>query len=104
MALYATNTVRVKPGHIQEFLAAAPKSIAIFEKHGVKFHGAFGAVGGEANVAVYLVSVADWAAWGSLGESLQADPEFMASQKELGAHLNGNVIQALVPMPGSAMQ
>jgi len=104
MALYFTNTVRIKPGHNLEFLAAAPKNIAIYEKHGVKFHGAFQAVGGEANVGVYLVSVADFGAWGSLVESLQADQEFMASQKELGAHVDGSVIQALAPIPGSAMQ
>ena len=104
MALYVTNTVRVKPGHNQEYLAAVPKTIAIFEKHGVKFHGVFGAVGGEANVVVYLASVADFAAWGSLGQSLQGDQEFMASQRELGPHVDGSFVQALVPLPGSAMQ
>jgi hypothetical protein len=104
MALYFTNTVRIKPGHVEEFLAAAPKNVAIYEKHGVKFHGAFGAAGGEANVGVYLVSIADFAAWGSLLQNLQTDPEFRASQRELGPHVDGNVIQALVPMPGSPMQ
>jgi hypothetical protein len=104
MALYFTNTIRIKSGHVQEFLAAVPKSIAIYEKHGVKFHGAFGAVGGEGNVGVYLVSVADFTAWGSLLQKLQADQEFMTSQRELGPHVDGNVLQALVPMPGSAMQ
>ncbi len=104
MALYFTNTITVKPGHNQEFLAAVPKTIAIYEKHGVKFHGAFGAVGGEANVGVYLVSVADFEAWGALGQKLQTDQEFMAAQREIGPHMDGSVIQALVPMPGSAMQ
>ena len=104
MALYFTNTIKVKPGHNQEFLASVPKTVALFEKHGVKFHGAFQAVGGDANVAVYLVSVADFAAWGSVIENLQADQEFMASQREQGAHVDGSVIQALLPMPGSALQ
>lgn len=104
MALYFTNTVRIKPGHVEEFIAAAPKSIAIYEKYGVKFLGSFQAMGGEANVAVYLVSMADFAAWGDLVQKLQADSEFMATQRELGPHVDGNVIQALVPMPGSAMQ
>ena len=104
MALYVTNSVKVKPGHLEEFLAAVPKSIAIYEKHGVKFHGTFAAVGGEANVGVYLVSVADWGAWGSMLENLQTDQEFMASQREIGAHVDGSVVQALAPMPGSAMQ
>ena len=104
MALYFTNTIKVKPGHNQEFLAAVPKTVALYEKHGIKFHGAFQAVGGDANVAVYLVSVADFAAWGSVIENLQADQEFMASQREQGAHVDGSVIQALLPMPGSALQ
>ncbi len=104
MALYFTNTVKIKPGHIEEFLAAAPKNVAIYEKYGVKFHGAFQAVGGDANVSVYLASVADFAAWGDLLPKLQADPAFTASQKELGAHVDGSVIQALAPIPGSALQ
>jgi len=104
MALYVTNSVKVKPGHLEEFLAAVPKSIAIYEKHGVKFHGTFAAVGGEAGVVVYLASVADFAAWGSLGPNLQADQEFMAVQREIGPHVDGSVVQALAPMPGSAMQ
>ena len=104
MALYFTNTIRIKSGHNQEYLAAVPKTIAIFEKHGVKFHGVFGAVGGEANVLVYLASVADFAAWGSLIQNLQTDQEFLASQRELGAHVDGSVQQTLLPLPGSAMQ
>ena len=71
MALYVTNTVRVKPGHSQEYFAAVPKTIAIFEKHGVKFHGVFGAVGGEANVVVYLASVADFAFSATLRVALE---------------------------------
>jgi hypothetical protein len=104
MALYFTNTVRIKPGHIEEFLAAAPKNIAIYEKYGVKFHGAFQAIGGEANVGVYLVSIPGFAAWGDLTQKMQGDQEFQASLRELGPHVDGNVIQALAPMPGSAMQ
>jgi len=104
MALYFTNTVRVKPGHVEEFLAGAPKNVAIYEKYGVKFHGAFQALGGEGNVAVYLVSISDFGSWGDLLQKLQADGDFMASQRELGPHIDGNVIQALVPIPGSAMQ
>jgi len=104
MALYFTNTVRVKPGHIEEFLAAAAKNVAIYEKYGVKFHGVFQALGGEANVGVYLVSISDFAAWGDLVQKTQADPAFAASLRELGPHVDGSVIQALVPMPGSAMQ
>ena len=45
MAVYFTNTVKVKPGHVEEFLATAPKAVAIYEKYGMKFHGAFQAVG-----------------------------------------------------------
>ena len=104
MALYFTNTVKVKPGHVEEFLAAAPKAVAIYEKYGMKFHGAFQAVGGESNVAVYLVSVADFAAWGDLTQKLQADSAFMALGRELGPHFDSSVVQALLPMPGSAMQ
>ncbi len=104
MALYFTNTIRVKPGHLEEFLAAAPKTIAIFEKHGVKFHGAFTAIGGDANTAVYLASVPNFAAWEALLQKLQADPEFMAAGRDGGPHIDGSVIQALMPMPGSAMQ
>jgi hypothetical protein len=104
MALYFTNTVSIKPGHVEEFLATAPKSVAIYEKYGVKFHGAFQAVGGEAGVAVYLVSIRDFAAWGDLLQKLQADAQFMAVQREIGPHVEGSVIQALAPMPGSAMQ
>ncbi len=104
MALYLTNTVRIKPGHVQDFLAWAPKVIPIYQKYGVKFHGAFQAVGGEGNVAVYLVSVADFAAWGDLNQKLQADGDFQAVVREGGNHIDGNVIQALVPLPGSGMQ
>ncbi len=104
MALYFTNTVKIKPGHFEEFLAAAPKAVAIYEKYGMKFHGAFQAVGGEAGVAVYLVSVADFTAWGDLTQKLQADSAFMALQRELGPHFDSSVVQALAPMPGSAMQ
>ncbi len=104
MALFITNTVRIKPGHIEEFLAWVPKIIPIYEKYGVKFHGAFQAVGGEANSAVYLVSVADFAAYGDMLEKMQADTDFMAAQREGGNHIDGNVIQMLMPIPGSAMQ
>ncbi len=103
MALYFTNTIRIKPGHIEEYLASAAKTIPIYEKYGVKFHGAFQSVGGEGNAAVYLVSVPDFASWGDLMQKLQADPEFMAVQREGGAHIDGNVVQALMPMPGSAL-
>ncbi len=104
MALYFTNTVRVKPGHLEEILAAAPKVIAIYEKYGMKFHGTFQAVGGEAGVLVYLVSVSDFAAWGDLVQKLQADSAFIALGRELGPHFDSSVVQALLPMPGSAMQ
>ncbi len=103
MALYFTNTIRIKPGHLEEYLASAAKTIPIYEKYGVKFHGAFQSVGGEGNAAVYLVSVPDFASWGDLMRKLQADPQFMAAQREGGPHIDGNVIQALMPMPGSAM-
>jgi hypothetical protein len=104
MALYFTNTVRIKPGHLEEFLATAPKTIAIYEKHGAKFHGAFQAVGGEGISAVYLVSVPDFAAWEDIIQKVQADPEFMAAGREGGPHIDGAYLQALMPMPGSAMQ
>jgi hypothetical protein len=104
MALYVTNTVRVKPGHVQEYLSYAQKVIPIYEKYGVKFLGAFQAVGGEGNVAVYLVSLRDFAAWGDLIQRLQADADFQAAQREGGNHVDGNVVQALVPLPGSPMQ
>ena len=104
MALYLTNTVRIKTGHVQEYLAWAQKVIPIYEKYGVKFHGAFQAVGGEGNVAVYLVSLPDFAAWGDVNQKMLADADFQAAQREGGNHIDGNVIQALVPLPGSAMQ
>ena len=104
MALYVTNTVRVKPGHAQEFVAYAAKVIPIYEKYGVKFLGTFGAVGGHANRVVFLVSVRDWAAYGDMLQKLQADTQFQALQAEGGIHVDGNDIQALMPMPGSAMQ
>ena len=104
MALYLTNTVRIKTGHIREYLAWVPQVIPIYEGYGVRFHGAFQAVGGEGNVAVYLVSVADFAAWGDLNQKLQADGDFQAVVREGGNHIDGNVIQALVPLPGSGMQ
>ena len=104
MALYATNTIRIKPGHVQEYLSYAQKVIPIYEKYGVKFLGAFQAVGGEGNVAVYLVSLRDFAAWGDLIQSLQADADFQVAQREGGNHVDGNVVQTLVPLPGSPMQ
>ncbi len=104
MALYITNTVKIKPGHIEEFLAWVPNIVPIYVKYGVKFHGAFQAVGGEANSAVYLVSVPDFAASGDMLETIQADAQFQAAQKEGGNHIDGNVIQMLMPIPGSAMQ
>ena len=104
MALYATNTVRIKPGHVQEYLSYAQKVIPIYEKYGVKFHGAFTAVGGEGNVAVYLVSVRDWAAYGDMVQKLQGDADFQAVQREGGNHIDGNFVQALMPLPGSSLQ
>ncbi len=104
MALYFTNTVKIKPGHMEEALALAPKIVPIYEKHGMKFHGAFQAVGGEANVLVYLVSIPGFAAWEDLIQKMQADTEFQATQREGRDHLEGSVIQALMPMPGSPMQ
>jgi hypothetical protein len=104
MALYFTNTIRIKPGHLEQYLASAAKTIPIFEKYGVKFLGAFQAVGGEGNSAVYLVSVPDFAAWGDLLQKMQGDAEFMAVQRAGGNHIDGSTLQALAPMPGSAMQ
>ena len=104
MALYITNTIRIKPGHIEQYMAWVPKVIPIYEKYGVKFHGAFQAVAGEANTAVYLVSVADFAAYGDLLQKMQADTAYQAASKEGGNHIDGSVIQLLVPLPGSAMQ
>ncbi len=104
MALYLTNTVRIKTGHVRDYLAWAPKVIPIYQKYGVKFHGAFQAVGGEGNVAVYLVAVKDFAHWGKLNQQLQADAAFQRAVRKGGEHIDGNVIQALVPLPGSSMQ
>ncbi len=104
MALYFTNTIRIKPGHLEEFLATAPKTIAVIEKYGAKIHGSFQTVGGEGQNAVYLASVADFAAWEAIIQKIQTDPEFMAVQREGGPHIDGAYLQALVPMPGSAMQ
>ena len=104
MALYLTNSVRVKPGHVQDFLAWVPKVIPFYEKYGLKFHGAFTAVGGEGNVAVYLVSVRDWAAYGDMVQKLQGDADFQAVQREGGNHIDGNFVQALMPLPGSSLQ
>ncbi len=44
------------------------------------------------------------AASGQDAQSLQADPQFMAAQREGGNHIEGNVIQLLMPLAGSAMQ
>ncbi len=104
MALYFTNTIKIKPGHLEEYLASAAKIIPIYEKYGVKFLGAFQAVGGDGNSAVYLASVPNFAAWGDLLQKLQADPNFIAAQREGGPHIDGSTIQALAPLPGSAMQ
>ena len=104
MALYLTNTVKIKPGHNQEFLASAAKTIPIYEKYGVKFHGAWQAAAGEGNTAVYLVSVRDFAAYEDILQKMQADTDFIAAQREGGPHIDGNVIQMLMPIPGSAMQ
>ena len=104
MALYITNTIRIKPGHIEQYQAYVPKVIPIYEKYGVKFLGAFLAAAGEAGTAVYLVSVPDFAAYGDINQKMQADTAFQAAQKEGGNHIDGSVIQLLVPLPGSAMQ
>ncbi len=104
MALYLTNTVRIKPGHNQEYLAWAGKVIPIYEKYGVKFHGAWQAAAGEGNTALYLVSVPDFATYGDMLEKIQADAQFQAAQKEGGNHVDGNVVQILMPLPGSPMQ
>ncbi len=104
MALYMTNTVRIKPGHAQEFLAWVPKIIPIYEKYGVKILGAFAAAAGEAGTAVYLVSMRDFAAYGDMIQKTQADTAFQAVQKEGGNHIDGNVIQLLTPIPGSPLQ
>ncbi len=104
MALYFTNTIKIKPGHLEEYLASAAKIIPIYEKYGVKFLGAFQTVGGDGNSAVYLVSVQDFASWGDLIQKLQADTDFMAAQREGGPPIDGSTIQALAPLPGSAMQ
>jgi hypothetical protein len=104
MALYFTNTVRVKPGHMQEFPAYAAKVVPIYEKYGVKFLGTFAAVGGEGNRVVFLTSMRDWAAYGDGLQKLQADAEFQRLQSEGGIHIDGNDLQALMPVPGSAMQ
>ena len=104
MAVYFTNTIRVKPGHNQEYLASVAKTIPIFEKHGVKVLGAFQAIGGDANTTVYLASLPNFAAWEDFLQKTQADPEFMAAAREGGPHIDGSTIQALMPIPGSAMQ
>jgi hypothetical protein len=90
MAVYITNTVKVKPGHMQSYAAWAAKVIPIYEKYGVKFLGTFMAVGGDENRVVYLVST--------------VDAEFQRLESEGGIHIDGNDIQALMPVPGSAMQ
>jgi hypothetical protein len=104
MALYITNTIRIKPGQAQEYLAWVPKVIPIYEKYGVKFHGAFQPAAGEAGTAVYLVSMRDFAAYEDAIQKMQADTQFMAAQKEGANYIDGSVIQLLVPLPGSAMQ
>jgi hypothetical protein len=104
MALYITNTVKVKPGHMQGYAAWATKVIPIYEKYGVKFLGTFLAVGGDENRVVYLVSMRDWAAYGDAAQKLQGDAEFQRLESEGGIHIDGNDIQALMPVPGSAMQ
>jgi hypothetical protein len=104
MALYLTNTVQVKPGHMQGYAAWVPKVIPFYEKYGVKFLGTFLAVGGDANRVVYLVSMRDWAAYGDALEKGAADAEFQRLESEGGIHIDGSNIQALTPVPGSAMQ
>jgi hypothetical protein len=104
MALYLTNTVKVKPGHMQGYAAWAAKVIPIYEKYGVKFLGTFLAVGGASNRVVYLVSMRDWAAYGDGLQKLQADAEFQRLESEGGTHIDGSDIQALMSVPGSAMQ
>ena len=104
MALYITNTVRIKPGHIEQYQAWVPKIIPIYEKYGVKMLGAFQVAAGETGTAVYLVSMRDFAAYGDMIQKTQADTQFMAAQKEGGNHVDGNVVQVLMPLPGSPMQ
>jgi hypothetical protein len=104
MTVYITNTVKVKPGHIQAYAAWAAKIIPIYEKYGVKFLGTFLAVGGDENRVVYLVSMRDWAAYGNAFEKMTVDAEFLRLESEGGIHFDGNDIQALMPVPGSAMQ
>ena len=104
MAVYITNTVKVKPGHMQGYAAWAAKVIPIYEKYGVKFLGTFMAVGGDESRVVYLVSMRDWAAYGDAFEKMAVDAEFQRLESEGGIHIDGNDIQALMPVPGSAMQ
>jgi hypothetical protein len=37
-------------------------------------------------------------------QKMQADTDFIAAQREGGNHIDGSVIQMLMPIPGSAMQ
>ena len=104
MALYLIATDRVKPGHMQGYAAWAAKVIPIYEKYGVKFLGTFLAVGGDENRVVYLVSMRDWAAYGDALEKMTVDTEFQRLESEAGIHIDGSDIQALMPVPGSAMQ
>jgi len=104
MALYITNTIRIKPGHIEQYQAWVPKIIPIYEKYGVKFLGAFQVAAGETGTAGYLVSRRAFAAYEDALQKMQADTAFLAAQKEGGNHIDGSVIQLLTPLPGSAMQ
>jgi len=104
MAVYIINTVKVKPGHIQAYAAWAAKVIPIYEKYGVKLLGTFMTVGGDENRVVYLASMRDWAAYGDASQKMMVDAEFLRLESEGGIHFDGNDIQALMPVPGSAMQ
>ena len=104
MALYMMGTIKVKPAHEQEFLATVEKATPLYQKYGLKFHGDFQAVAGEAGVFVRLTSVQDFAAFDGIMQKVQEDADIQALIRERADHIYGSVLQLLQPLPGSSMQ
>jgi hypothetical protein len=84
-AVAIVATWRIRPGRLQDFMAAVARATKIHTRLKGKVRVWNAQFGAEPGTVAYVVEFPDWKAFGEYGAKLEADPEWLALVAEFTA-------------------
>ena len=101
--IYTEYTTRVKSGKVDEYLSLLPKFLPLYQKHGIKFIGAWKPVDSK-DEAVWMTGFDDQQQRDQKIAELKKDPEYQKLQQQVQPLIVENRSRILSPAPASPLK